>query len=172
MTFLEEAKKMTVDNLKDCIGKGETFMPTAFFETEDKKKGIIMLPFGNEKEKEAVCKQLGRTLIDHNVKKFLLVTDAAMRIMDKKNAQYTQDNYESESPLTYPESMRTECLVHLSVDFTKETKESTECSVWCYKKENKEVIFLEEKSMGNDFQSKLLAYIAEGVQERIQELKG
>lgn len=83
-------------------------------------QGIKVIPaqFRNDGEKHAFYTAVGAACRDFGTTRIFLVNDAALRILDKKDFPVEGYLDPTETPLTYPKSMRTEVIVVLDHDFS------------------------------------------------------
>lgn len=150
-TFKEQAKQ----NLRNCVAVNSNFLPMAFFMDGDQP---IVVAIALNSDKYAMYHKLGVLLGQRNVTEVILLNDCAFRTVNVKDAQFVKENYDTESPLSYPESMRTEALVFVHINF----KERDKICVMAYKKVGKKVEFLEETSDVDDFNGGIRASVAAG----------
>ena len=77
----------------------------------------IIIHYETDEDKYKNYYLVGKVAKSYSADAIILVNDAAMRGFEKlEDFQYAKKNYASESPLTYPESMRKEVIVILVID--------------------------------------------------------
>jgi hypothetical protein len=118
----------------------------------------ILADFSNESEKYQFYKYIGKHCKNHDFKKIILINDAAFRSMQVEDFEKIKED-PSERPLTYPKSMRTECIVLMYYDL--ENKKS-DILVQPYKEEGDKIIWLDSIPDMKNFNSGLLEVIEEG----------
>lgn len=126
--FVEPAKQ----NLIKCVADGKDFDSMAFFMIDGR---VAVCRVELTEDKYRMYEALGSILYDKGCSEVILLNDCAMRAVD---AGAKID--ETELPLTYPESMRTEVLVFMHINFKNKDK----YHLIPYKKNGKEVEFLKE----------------------------
>lgn len=108
-SLLEIAKK---------ILKNEGFLiPQAFF-IKDNEKGMVRISpnFKTAEEKYKSCIAIGLTAKQVGANSIILLNDVASKTYSKENADYVEKNYNTESPLTYPESQRDDGIMIMYMD--------------------------------------------------------
>lgn len=106
--------------------KGE-IMPVAMVITDDGHIIPCMLPFKNDdsEEKYAMYGAVGVTMKKFNANKVVLVNDVALKYYSsKEEADKAKENYQTESPLMYPESLRQDGILLQEVDLGDDTVNS------------------------------------------------
>ena len=99
----------------------------------------IMMTWKNDDEKYAAYKAVGELACQLSADVVLLLNDVAMRYMEnKEDIKYVIENYDTERPTMYPESLRQDMICLSCIDF-----KTFDMSLYTqkYKKENGEVIF-------------------------------
>lgn len=119
MKTLQNLVEDVLNHAKEVIQKSadHSLMPMALGIGSGGHK-IMPGLFQNDEEKHqfyqevgSVCKSMGLDIV-------LLINDAAMREMKTdEEVAFIRKNYDTESPLSYPKSMRTECLIALGHNF-------------------------------------------------------
>lgn len=106
MTVVEAAQE-------NLTNDGE-IMPVAFIFAE---KGRFVIPMAHP-DKHLCVKTAGSITRKVNGNVLITVFDGAMRVLkNPEDLKKMEENPETESPLSYPKSMRTECLVIQAVEF-------------------------------------------------------
>jgi hypothetical protein len=77
----------------------------------DIRNYVMPLSWGDDEEKVAVIREAGKTCFKNNCKKAVMITESAM----KQSSHLPEDP--SEMPLSYPPSMRVDCLILFYFDF-------------------------------------------------------
>lgn len=107
LAFITEAAQENLTN------NGE-IMPVAFIFAE---KGRFVIPM-NHPDKYLCVKTAGSVTRKVNGNVLITVFDGAMRVLENpEDFKKMEENPETESPLSYPKSMRTECLIIQAVEF-------------------------------------------------------
>jgi hypothetical protein len=115
---------------------------------------IIELEFN----KYEMYRKLGATLGQRGVTDVILLNDCVFRTIDSKDFKYVKENYNTEAPSCYPESMRTEALVFVHINF----KEKDKACMIPYKRIGKRIEFLEEVSGFDGFDGEIRHSVAKG----------
>ena len=98
----------------------------------DHKDLFIMMPWEDDEQKSTMLQMLGEKCYKESVSKVILVIDAAMKGYDKK------PDFTTEQPLSYPESMRTDCFIVLFLDFSDSNENLLR--IYPYKRKDKNII--------------------------------
>lgn len=107
LAFITEAAQENLTN------NGE-IMPVAFIFAE---KGRFVIPMTHP-DKYLCVKTAGSVTRKVNGNVLITVFDGAMRVLENpEDFKKMEENPETESPLSYPKSMRTECLIIQAVEF-------------------------------------------------------
>jgi len=117
-SLVEDAVKFA----KDLLQKSPThqLLPMAICFGPDGHK-VIPGMFDDDDAKHEFYRTVGAECRTSNLQIALLVNDAAMReVKTDKEAEFIKANYDTESPLSYPKSMRTECIIALGFNFATE----------------------------------------------------
>ena len=120
----------------------------------------IMMTWRNDDEKYAAYKAVGLHACLRSVDAVLLLNDVAMRRVEKKeDLKYVIENYDTERPTMYPESMRQDVITFGYIDF-----KNFNISLYCqnYKKENGEVIFEELEKVNEQIVGELYSTVISG----------
>ena len=112
--MVEDFNKVAKENLQ----KDGKVSPIAFV-IKDKEILIpILLSFHNDQDKQTGYTMVGVVAQYLSADAVILINDVAMRgYKNKTEADYAMRNYLTESPLTYPESMRQDGIYFLSISF-------------------------------------------------------
>jgi len=135
---IEDLKDVARQNLRNCVAVNSDFASMAFFMDGDQP---IVAAISLNSDKYEMYRKLGAMLGLKNITDVILLNDCAFRTVNVKDFQFVKENYNTESPLSYPESMRTEALVFAHINF----KEKDKICMMAYKKYGKEVEFLSEE---------------------------
>jgi len=115
--LVEEINVIAKENLK----KDGKLAPIAFVIKNTQMIAPILLDFRASQEKYKSCKYAGAIAKYLNADAVILVSDVAMKeYKSKEEADFAVRNYSTESPLSYPESMRVDGIFLLVIDL--ETK--------------------------------------------------
>lgn len=119
--------------VKEAMEKTKQCPPTAFCFKGDKFFNVGG-KFDNDDEKYGFYRMIGAACRKEKCDFVMLINDAAMRSFEKhEDYKDAIDNYDTEAPLSYPKSMRTECIILVAYEFaTDESK----VIVQPYKEEN------------------------------------
>lgn len=110
----------------------------------DNKDLFIMMPWEDDEQKSIMLQKIGERCYKDSISKIVLVIDSAMKTYEK------EPDITTEQPLSYPESMRTDCFMVLFLDF----KDSNENSLKAYPyKREKDNIIREEAICFDDSNS-------------------
>lgn len=114
-SIIKEYIEHCFDMVQDNIGKDSDdarFTPSAIAIAEEGGNDYVtFLPWNTDEEKVLMLQELGALCYQRNLLKVALVNDAVMKFYDEKPDSQTQ------FPLSYPPSMRDDCLIFLYIDF-------------------------------------------------------
>ena len=112
--MIEKYKEAALTNLRNSVPKGESFAAVGFIGDDI----IVRLPFKNDEEKTAMFFALGQLCRKEGETKALTIIDSYFRqAPNKEQLNYISENWDTERPGTYPESMRQSALVFSEIDF-------------------------------------------------------
>jgi hypothetical protein len=146
--YLEELKAIVIDSLKDTVESQESFMPRIHL-LKEKEEKVIFLPFGNDEEKREILLAVGAVAYEENCHQLVFISDTYVRKMNTEaQAKEVAENWETEQPSTYPDSLRSEAIIMLAVDFKSSKNEKM--YVILYKKEGNRVVDIDESTMPSE----------------------
>jgi hypothetical protein len=112
--FLETAKGLLI--------RDKFLHPIAFF-VIGPNVVPVMVKYKDDEEKHAFYASLGAFCQLKGATEILLINDAALKSYDSNESmEKALENYSTESPLTYPPTLRTECIIIMA--YNLKTKES------------------------------------------------
>jgi hypothetical protein len=124
-----------IETAKKILSTEKHLNPIALLFTGDSIH-TVPLSYKTDAEKEKYLFATGIVAKQLQTDHIYLIFDAAMRLMTPEAIK----NYDvTESPLSFPESMRTECIIIHSLDMKTETRET---AIIPYKNDGKEIEFL------------------------------
>ena len=133
--LLEDINTVAKKNLE----KNGKLAPIAFVIKDTQMIAPILLDFRAPQEIYLSCKYAGAIAKYLNADAIILISDVAMReYKSKEEEDFAAKNYSTESPLSYPENMRTDGIFFLVIDL--ETKKA-ECCMQLYEKKDDNFIF-------------------------------
>lgn len=145
-----------IDSAKQNLVTKKYLDPVALLSTEVGIKYIFPLRYKTDAEKEMYLIATGQTAKQLGTPIVYLVFDAALRTM----APEAIKNYDvTESPLSFPESMRTECIMIHSLELKTETRESV---IIPYKKTGTEIEFLPDLPKADRMETWMTAAVLKG----------
>ena len=103
---VEKIKEMA----KGVLKRDGYHVPMASITLKDGKTMLCTLTWDDDEEKHFVFNELS-AVIKAKAESYVFIMDGAMRKIDFKDGDFVEENYDTERPLTYPESMRTEVLI-------------------------------------------------------------
>ena len=157
-TIFEEFKTQAMKVLETCRSKGEDFMTVAFVIKDNNLEALISLIFRDDDEKEHVLSKLGQFMAEHNSYQVVIAVDTYIRTStDPEKMRYLYENWDTEKPTLYPETMRQDALVVHLIDFQNQDI----FSVTPYKIVNGKVAF--DKPLKNSQGDKLNGVIRETI---------
>jgi len=123
---------------------------------------VFQIVFKNDEEKFQQYFALGTCLKKAGCFRFVLLNDVAMRQVEKEKFKEVVENYVTERPTTYPESMRQEAIILQDYDLVKKT-----FVMYCkrYKKVGKDFKF-EEIERFEEIVSEMVRVVIEGFENR------
>jgi len=115
---IQSVKGRSVADLRDCVAKGNAMRPKAIIRKGRRNHALIMLEFDSDETKYQAFESVGMIMAREECHEVVIVVDAITRFpSSKEEAKYVLDNWETEQPSSYPESMRQDCLVIQSINF-------------------------------------------------------
>jgi len=143
--YFEDLKKIVIDSLKATVRDNESFMPRIHLLKEEEEK-VIFLPFGDDEEKRNILLAVGALAFEEECHQMIFISDTYVRKMETPaQAKEVEENWATEQPSTYPDSLRSEAIVMQALDF-KEPK-NEKLYIMIYKKKDNEIIDIDESSM-------------------------
>lgn len=158
---VEEILKSFLENAKEQL-KEEEFVPVAlpleFTEDDIDIKDAIPVIFEDDSDKISTLLDIGAACWFQDVEDVVLVLPGCGRKVD--DMEKFIENYETEKPSLYPESMRDDYLMLVFLDLIDEDFKVLFCK---YKRVDKEIVF-EEASFedSNKMQSGIVEFIVQG----------
>lgn len=115
--FVNHAFSIVEQNLaKDCNVTKVTSAAMGIRESND-NDFLVMLPWKDDETKVQMLNELGMLCYEEKLKSIAVLNDAIMKQYDHKEV------CETEKPITYPPSMRIDCIMLCYIDF-KDSKEN------------------------------------------------
>lgn len=147
---------------KNILKNEGSLSPVTFLIKDGGLLGPYILNYSNDDEKYANYWSIGLTAQKLNADRIILVNDIAMReAKNSEDAKYIRNNYDHESPLSYPESMRIDGI--LLVDIYTSTNKRL-IYLQKFKKSLKDYVFLNLESYDQDsFDGALIQSVLKGL---------
>jgi hypothetical protein len=140
--FIEEIKNLNITILQTVLDRGEDFIAKAHIFGEDQDY-VVMTPFASDEEKFSMLNEVGKLSYENKAHQVIFVSDSYLRHYNKEEDFKTAvDNWDTERPSLYPDSMRTAAILMYILDF-KDSK-NEKLFIYPYRIENKKVIMLDE----------------------------
>lgn len=136
INMIDSLVKKAQSILQQTHKNGEEFMPAAFALKDGKIVEVIGFPFYDEEEKIEAYRMVGRRCSELDCSEVILVVDSLYREMNDEENTYVGDNWDTEKPSAYPESMQKHCLVFNRIDFHN----GTELRLMKYRVDHQKVI--------------------------------
>lgn len=147
--FIGEIKDLNLKVLQSAIDNKEDFIAKAhiFGETQDY---VVMTPFSSDEEKISMLNEVGKLAYENKAHQVIFVSDSFLRHYNKEEDFKTAvNNWDTERPSLYPDSMRTAAIIMYVLDFKNAKNEKL--LIYPYKIENKKIVMLEEMSDFSEF---------------------
>ena len=95
-----------IERAKENLKKDGYLAPVIIAMKGDKLLAPILLQFKCDNEKYATYKIIGKIAKKLAADRIILINDVALKMYDTKDSEHVMKNYNTMSPLTYPENMR------------------------------------------------------------------
>lgn len=124
---MKQKMESTLAAARKNLSAHNVLAPVALFFVGDELASITNISFRDREEHHKILFLLGAVCAQNGFTTLITINDAAMRMnttATKEELEYIRDNYDTESPLCYPEGMtniRKEVIIVTGVDLT--TKE-------------------------------------------------
>lgn len=145
---------------KKILKERGSLSPVAFLVRDGEFSSPMLLDFSNDHKKYTSCIEIGLTAQKINSDRIILVNDIAMRTVNSlEEAEYIKDNYDHESPLSYPESMRIDGILFIDINISTNKR-----SIYLqkYKKSSQDLVFLDLDHQTN-FDGALIQAVMKGL---------
>lgn len=118
MNIYETIENDAKNILLDTVNK--SFEPKAFIIKDGNVDTSVSLNFSNDESKENSFQEVGELCSDRNCHEIVIVVDTWIReVKSKEESNYIGENWDTEKPSTYPDSMRENLLLIYRIDFKK-----------------------------------------------------
>lgn len=135
------------ENAVGILKKEGHLNPIAFLLDSDRVITIVELKFTDDEEKYKSYLAVGKIAEKAKANRVILINDVAARIYKtKKEAEYAYENYDHESPLSYPESMRLDGILFIDINIESECIKEYFLR---YERENEEFKFHKLSKLGS-----------------------
>jgi len=120
MSLIESLKNNAKNTFKS-LTKNDEFLPKAFLIKDGKIHMEVPLDFSEEDRKKKSFNLLGTICAENGCHSVAFFMDSWIREFDKSvDKDYISNNWETECPSTYPESMRKQAILICLFDFKNE----------------------------------------------------
>jgi len=139
--FLEGIKDLNFKVLQVAIDDNEGFMAKVHIFGEDQDY-VVMTPFSDDEEKVSMLSKVGKLAYEKGASQLIFVSDTYLKTYsNEKDLNTAMENWETERPSLYPDSMRTSAILMYILDFKDAGNEKI--LVYRYKVVDKKVVQLE-----------------------------
>lgn len=95
------------------------FGPTAYIIDNDKIDKVLYFDLPDDETKWPTFQGIGQVCSESNCHEVVIVLDCCMRKVNPEESDYINENWETERPTTYPESMRKDMIMVNTINFKK-----------------------------------------------------
>jgi len=176
---LTKLKEDILNDVKQELLKTGQVMPVGMV-FQGKECDMVPIVFYNPEEKQDAYYNFGKEAVIRRSIPELIVCAckaAGRHYKDDKEKEYIEQNYETESPFTYPEDMRLDLILLFGIRFKRDVSKSSIFSLMqYYTKKDNEIVFGEKNEFTSLFddvkdwnQHHLIRCILAGIGEGIKK---